>query len=153
MNAPSPPRSASKAQWPRASSQHRRPVGLETLCAHFSKDLFWGCPVADSQPFPQGSRRSQAVAGRHRSSRREQCPRESPPRSPPCGSEQDQITTSPGVGVVQDVPLTCSEARFPSPGCDRQGHRAEGRLRIGGGRGTTQTRGSPGSSSAGATCY
>ena len=119
-----PPRSASKGS-PVAESIFTASssccAGSEALGAPSSKDHFWGCPVADAQPFTRDCRRrdshrSQAVAGRHRSSRREQCPRESPPRSPPRGSEQGQIATSPGaVGVVQDVPRTSSEARSPSP--------------------------------------
>ena len=156
-----PPRSASKgspvAESIFTASSSAGSAGPEAFCAPFSKDRLRGCPIAVAQPFTcdsrcRGSCRSQAVASRHRSSRGEQCPREGPPRSPPRCSEQSQVATDPGtVGVVQDVPRTCTEAGSSSPGCDRQGHRAEGHVRIGGDGGSTQTRGSPGRSCADAS--
>ena len=111
-----PPRSAPRAaQWPRVSSQHRRQHVL-----HLPKTVS-GVALAVAQPFTldsrrRRSRRSQGVAGRHLSSRREQCPREGPPRSLPRCSEQSQVATNPGaVGVEQDVPRMSTEAGFSEP--------------------------------------
>ena len=56
-------------------------AGPEAQCVQSSEDRSWSRPFAVTQPFTRdsrrrGSRRSQAVGGSYRSSRREQCPRE-----------------------------------------------------------------------------
>ena len=155
-----PPRSASKGSLVAESiftaSSSAGSAGPEAFCAPSSK-ASPSCPIAVAQPFTcdsrcRGSCRSQAVASLHRSSWGAQCPCEGPPGRPPRCSEQSQVATDPGtVGVVQDVPRSCTEAGSSSPGCDRQGHRAEGHIRIGGDGGSTQTRGSPGRSCADAS--
>ena len=147
------------AKWPRASSQHRRQPAVQG-----QKVSVPPLPqtVSGVAPLQLPSRSPVTVAAeavaqvkqlsRHRSSRGEQCPCEGPPGRPPRCSEQGQAATDPGSGgVVQDVLRTCTEGGSSSPGCDRQGHRAEGHIRIGGGGGSTQTRGSPGRTCADAS--